>query len=144
MKRMNYRYLFRGKRVDTGEWVIGQLSGFVIAECSKGVWTNNVLSCLAYEVEPDSIGQCTGLRYENGDFIFEGDIIEFNGNKGIIKWSYDEHDTWGFQCGFILDWKYGCMMRKDLCYWALIRNKDIAIIGNLHDNPELFKGSEPE
>ena len=132
MTGISERYLFRGKRIDTGEWVQGQLTGFVIAECSKGAWIDGVLSCLAYEVDPDTRGQCTGLRDKNGALIFEGDIVGINDFKIVIKWN---KSTSSF---------YGHDVKRDKTSDHLAYFNCYEIIGNIHENPELLNGGDGE
>ncbi len=125
--------LFRGKRVDNNEWVYGFLS--------KSRGNNHFLSlCIDHEengvmlssiVEPETIGQYTGLCDKNGVKIFEGDIVRYNGEKHIVVFEtrggtgyfgikIDHIETWGF-----------CLS---------VPAKLMEVIGNIHDNPELAEG----
>ena len=118
--------LFRGKRVDNGEWVVGSLSteyyqkhGVVIICPSEDE---------AYKVNPSTVGQYTGLTDKNGKKIFEGDII-FDPE---IKENYIvEFDKGGFCAG-------------DMFLQAYISFDEFSceVIGNIYDNPELLEDEE--
>ena len=136
--------LFRGKRTDNGEWV----EGFLLKECNYATCSWNLaieyktdrFGKFAYdvaEINPETVGQFTGLTDKNGKKIFEGDIIkipddydEFGINAGEI---YEVYFAFG---GFRLKPKYS----KAKGFW-LEDDKTVEVIGNIHDNPELLENT---
>lgn len=96
--------LFRGKRVDNGEWVQGSL--FVEGtrfEIVRG--TCNNVGIEGVGVIPETIGQFTGIVDENGVKVFEGDILDcitadFDGSDKFVR--YTVTDITNFeQMGFL-------------------------------------------
>lgn len=129
--------LYRGKRVDNGEWVKGDLikskDKCYIHPQANVFQVNNALSKLIvlHEVIPETVGQYTGLTDRYGTKIFERDIVDIlieNEERGVI--TYNDGCFIVEADGFILtfiDHLYGT---------------DVEVLGNMHDNPELLKGEE--
>ena len=120
--------LFRGKRVDTGEWVEGLPSTdvhyrwFITVDYSpQGV---RVLKRL--EIDPATVGQFTGLTDKHGENIFEGDIIQLDTTTCPITW-----DDGGFQMVTVINQGRSPVLQD--------RTRKFEIIGNIHDTPELLK-----
>ena len=146
---MSDRYLYRAKRCDNGEWVQGALfngeSHCIIGQEIKfSPYTEHECKIVGYEVDRNTLCQCTGLKDKNGKLIWENDIVKdlFSDACAQIKYgSYQScfDSTKTEHVGFYVDWsgKYTKRYRKDLGYW--IHMVDAEAIGNIFDNPELLK-----
>jgi uncharacterized phage protein (TIGR01671 family) len=130
-KAMNERFLFRGKRIDTGEWVYGGYYGD-----EKRVWIMEVKpteygrSVIKWEVDPATIGQCTGLRDKAGKLIFEGDKVHVVAPDidavGVVTWVQDD-------ASFCLDWGREVLDYAEHMMWL---EECYEVIGSVHDNAE--------
>ena len=116
--------LFRGKRVDNGEWIKG-----FYAENGHGS-SNIQPKCkfFGYLVKPETVGQYTGLLDKNGNKIFEGDILESDSERFVVDWD-DEFS--GFYLTNVNPRYQGVAMFANVA-------DDGYIIGNVHDNPEML------
>lgn len=127
---MNREILFRGKRVDNGEWVEGC---YVYGGANHYIVVRNGLSNQYNEVIPETVGQFTGLDDKNGKKIFEGDIVDpeylIDVHRGIIV--YDE----GI-CGYCVEVVIGAGGT------ILLETDEWEVRGNIHDNPELLSSVE--
>lgn len=89
---MENRYLYRGKRIDNGEWVVGHFYEFMgKSYIFEPPFTSKALT---YEVEPSTICQCTGLKDKNGKLIWENDILMCHGNsEDLVKAVFGEFNV---------------------------------------------------
>lgn len=131
--------LFRGKCCTTGEWVEGflgieVLDDYVIQQFSFDEYFAS--ECIdQYSVKLETVGQYTGLTDKNGKKIFEGDILE-----GDLEDSLDPGAKWRSE---IIWGKFGwnCKGNKISLPMDEFDILEGEVIGNIHDNPELLKGS---
>ena len=132
--------LFRGTRMDDGEWVEGYLVKAVGGECMilpvTAEHCGGAEFSEGYHCDPTTVGQYTGLKDKNGKRIFEGDIcrntrtgeivsVKWHGTMAGYVWNKRRAD------GFLFD--FGELFRACDKY---------EVIGNIHDNPELLKGGD--
>lgn len=157
--------LFRGKRVDNGEWVVGNLIYRRIWEtdiCVIRVFDSGFDNYEEYDVIPETVGQYTGLTDKNGKKIFEGDIVKtqerydrpYSKNRkskrhiGVVE--YQIHSGSGFHNSktgkwdrymeYAAEWIVKVQDYGKFTYGSWGDFWDCEVIGNIHDNPELLKG----
>lgn len=115
---------FRGKRIDNGVWLYGDLmhdnigGSYIYPIDTENLYKENA-------VIPDTVGQFTGLLDKNGKEIYEGDIVDSH-IQGLSRVVYD----------------YACFCIENNVYSTELRpmmNNHMSVIGNIHDNPELLK-----
>ena len=140
-------YLFRGKRIDNGEWVEG--CGIIATENWVSIFTviddidENSSGVNEIEVVPGTVEQYTGLTDKNGKKTFEGDIVLVPYIDPIFKCA--QNDTPPCERAIV---KY-C---NGMFYVEYIESGDkftlsatmdgyMKIIGNIYDNPELLGGN---
>lgn len=154
-ENMEDRYLFKAKRIDNGEWIVGNLITNVFFrlgqsipyilcpdkakyDCFEDFTEENGI----FEVRPDTICQCTGLKDKNGKLIWENDVIKYHFRDLYAQIRYGAYQNCfdsqkAEHIGFYVDWSESMNYRKDLGYWINIVNAEV--VGNIFDNPELLE-----
>lgn len=144
---MDHEILFRGKRIDNGQWVVGfplrkempDLHCYIIStfETERCAETIGISGSEMYEVYPESIGQYTNVLDGNRTRIFEGDIIEATHNKNFLHTSYIKFDNGTYWCKLIS----GSDIDDMESLYDQILDLGLTVIGNIYDNPELLECS---
>ena len=118
---------FRGKRLSTREWVYGSLIQW--KDGTMTIITENKEDHSEFYVNPDTVGQYTGLQDRNGQDVYEGDLLRTSeGNIMIAEWVESGIVT---RC---LTPTYDGMMNTNRHAFPVSEK-----IGTIHDNPELLE-----
>lgn len=132
---------FRGKRLDNGSWVCGNLittsNEYAFIDTNNELYEDesylfrdntDMIRVAVSKVDKNTIGQFTGLHDMSGKETYEGDIVDYvcdGPQQGIII--YDDFGCVSIEFG---DDKY--LQTINLRLLSLM-----TVIGNIHDNPEL-------
>ena len=137
--------LFRGKRIDNGEWVYGNLNygtieiksikdSYYISDFDVNPWDKKF-----YPVIPESVGQFTSLTDKNGKKIFEGDIIKIVPDYDYSD-DYSISKVYSYNGVFCVDYHGDDFDSTALGFLEdYLPDGDFEVIGNIHDNPELLE-----
>lgn len=132
---MKREILFKGKRVDNGEWVFGFLiqDNFIRRKISCLRNGKKRIAYSQHEVHPETVCQFTGLLDKNGNKIFEGDILKWIGTTENNKGTEFHNEVYFLHYRYrIKGTKNGKTFHTDLNSNHIF-NHDCEIIGNIHD-----------
>ncbi|OMF54699.1 hypothetical protein BK138_16210 [Paenibacillus rhizosphaerae] len=134
---MNREIKFRGKQIDNSKWVHGDLRQ-VEGRCfimdydigDDGITDHQRVFNIHYEVDPETVGQYTGLKDINQKDIYEGDIVQIQGHP--------------FEGPMQINGNYevGYNDRMELCCGSLLLHRErhyATVIGNKFENPSLLE-----
>ena len=127
--------LFRGKRMDNGEWVKGYL---ICPEFDKSrayigyLFPDDDHDLDVAEVASSTVGRFTGLTDRNGVKIFEGDIVRYGDT--IHRVVFEQRNGTAY-FGLV----YAACETLPFGHYQDL--KQIEVIGNIYDNPELLEVS---
>ena len=126
--------MFRGKRIDNGEWIIGNLinspDGRIAISETSGDWK-------LHECIPTTICQCTGLKDKNGKLIFENGIMEARLDEDYPEDVTRERVLWYGSGWYTKEQGSIDYAQLDDC-----DSEWYEVIGNTVDNPELLEEQE--
>jgi len=128
---------FRGKRIDTHEWVYGYYSKSVENKsyiCTDFSYRDHVMPFITlYEVIPETVGPYISLDDKNGKEIYKGDIVNCsfeNRGIGVIGFSLNNQQTMIYK---------NCSCDMPICDLDYLIASFCEVIGNIHDNQDLLK-----
>ena len=133
-------HLYRGKCTESGKWFYGSLIKTRNNECLiVGDWDYGFIfeKCI-HRVIPETVGLYTGQKDKNGARIFEGDILECLRNVLEINQVGNKQKcrTKTEKFRHVVYFDYGR-------FYALQESLfDKVIVGNIHDNPDLFEAAK--
>lgn len=128
--------LFRGKSLKDNEWTEGYYCRYGWTGKEKDYIIPDYASALyGVEVESNTLGQFTGLTDKNGVKIFEGDIVRYGDT--IHKVVFEQRNGTAY-FGLV----YSPIETLPFGHYQDLRQ--LEVIGNIYDNPELIGGEADE
>lgn len=128
-----FEILYRGKRRDNGNWIIGY---YLVVDGISYILPERCFLNGIVEVAPSTVGQYTGLTDKNGVKIFEGDIVKTKyGRLCSVEW-FESNSVLCFDqrpIGVLEN-----LLKKSPDKLDLWHKANLEVIGNVHDNPELL------
>ncbi len=145
---MSREIKFRGKSVDSSRWFYGYYLAYHVTGGGR-LFHYIKNPNITVEIDPETLGEFTGLHDKNGKEVYEGDILRFPpkndwGNNNYSCFEVFFHDGDGNS-----DYNIGYSMSRMHNHGAICGGyipafkpktvKQMAVIGNIYDNPELLE-----
>lgn len=140
---INNSVLFRGKCIRNSKWIYGDLINnydgrvfigkvLVLANGYEGTSYDIYGAEIGFdEVDPETVGQFTGLSDRNGNKIFGGDILDTP--RWVVTYLANVNAGFGMQAGWYIQ-RDDIESCKEL--WCTENHE---VLGNIYDNPELLE-----
>ena len=137
---MTITALYRGKSKKTGKWYYGS---YLKLNSEHFIVSN--YSGIMIEVEPETIGQFTGLLDKYNNKVFDGDILLFRDKLITVYW---DGERFQWMAKEAIEYPWSEYPNKDWNYidlgWiaaepACIGEMTTPIVGNIYDNPEMYE-----
>lgn len=127
--------IFRGKRRDNGEWIVGHLAAYDMIAPDYPEDTTNATGEYygqtpyvgLIEVDPYTVTPWTTLTDSNEKMIFDGDVLKSRDTTFVVIWENE---------GRFL----GRTIENEIRIIYVNREPKATVIGNIFDNPELLCG----
>ena len=126
---MEDRFKYRGLTIG-GEWVYGfiHILERKLGNVDAGTYISNAGgSPFAFQIRPETVGQCTGLKDRNGKFIFDGDILGIKRPWWKVYWK-----DGGFRCEDVNE-----LGNEDKTLRMAHQDDSLQILGNIYENPQM-------
>lgn len=130
---MNREILFKGKRLDNGQWVEGNYGFFKSVNGNEKMHHITTEDGKAIRIDPTTLCQFTGLKDKNGNKIWENDLVGYH-SKYQEKYYYGQVKYGEFNCS-CCDGVYGWYFDSE----DIREYKNYEVLGNVFDNPELLE-----
>jgi uncharacterized phage protein (TIGR01671 family) len=135
--------LYRAKSLCRGEgWVYGQPRHYARNPQTEKWTIFDPATGIETDIAEETLGLYTGMTDKNGNKIYEGDIATIM-SRAVLTYGKTVNVKFIFEKGGI----YAYLLNKDylLRYVSIrdiLKEAEITVIGNIHDNPELTKGEK--
>ena len=143
---------FRGRNIETGEWVYGHLFYFddgrhfisptgtdVVGGYGGAPAKYRLENLVCFEIKPETVGQSTGYKDKNGVEIFEGDLVKVSVDNGF-DYLFEELSIVKpskFHSGLV------CSLKSHEVEYRIIHAEilgyEYEVVGNIYENPELLE-----